>query len=182
MKQMIRNWREIEGLGNFLYRDANGNVRITEQFYDMIGDNPLIVQNLKDGEGRKRFIEGNGTPISLEGLTINLCKWSLSGTHLIFVIGGSITETTVITNNSKLAEFELPEWVHNQIIALFYDYIVASDTIKIYAQDWSYSALSISLDKRANNKIEITSQGGSFTAAKNGNFRFMFDLYISLNN
>ena len=180
MKQMIRNWREIESLGKFLYRDANGNVRITEPFYDLNGNNPLVVQNLKDGEGRKRFIEGNGTPISLEGLTINLCKWSLSGTHLMFVIGGSITEDTSIANNSKIAEFEIPEWVHNQIIALFYDYIVASDTIKIYAADWTYASLSVSLDKKSNNKIEITSQGGSFTALKDGNFRIIFDLYITL--
>ena len=82
-------------------------------------DSLQVFESIDDKDGHARFIEGNGTPLSLEGFNSVFCKWSLSGTHLMFVLAGSITANTNVNVSSKLAQFDLPEWVRNKIYPLF---------------------------------------------------------------
>ena len=55
----------------------------------------LNISTLTDSKGNPRFIEGEGTPMEMEGFTASYCKWSLSGTHLMIVLSGSFANATV---------------------------------------------------------------------------------------
>ena len=81
-------------------------------------DNPLIIcENLNDANGKPRFLMSNGTPLSQTGFTSTYCKWSLSGSHLMLVLAGSIANGTTISQSTILANFELPDFIKSKIKA-----------------------------------------------------------------
>lgn len=136
-----------------------------------------LFEDIVDQNGNKRFIEGDGTPLELTGFTSSYCKWSLSGTHLMLVLSGTIGESVTIVNNSVLAEFELPEWVMDKIIPSFFVYMIERKQLSIVSESLQSENLPVSLDKDTDS-IKITTQGGDFTATYGGGFRIQFDLLI----
>lgn len=139
-------------------------------------ENMNKMEKIKDSHNHLRFIEGEGTINTIEGLTINFSKWSLSGTHLMFVVAGSILDQTVIQVNTRIIDFSLPKWVFDKIIG-----VVGSDidkkSINAYASDYSTQTLTLTLIKRtAAETIAITSQ--AITLTKDRSFRIQFDLLI----
>lgn len=135
------------------------------------------ISNLVDSKGNPRFIEGEGTPLTMEGFTSTYCKWSLSGTHLMFVLSATITNTTVIQDSTILATFSLPEWIINKIYPVW-DSNLESKNLVLYASDYTNQSTICRLTKDTNNMKIIKSGGSAVTLTKDRSFRIQFDLLI----
>ena len=89
MKQMVRNWKELESLGKEIYRDENGVIHIDAPMW--FYENLPILQKINDLQGRQRFICESGIPnTEITGFTSVYCKWTLNGTMLTCVCAGTI--------------------------------------------------------------------------------------------
>lgn len=141
--------------------------------YNLVSQNNL--SSIVDNQGNPRFVEGDITT-SLEGVTLTYAKWSLSGTHLLIVLGGEIANGTEFTATSVWAELNLPQWIKDKIIPLVTIYVdIKSSTI--FSEDYATSQnVSCRLIKTTNDIIQVRS--GSFTASDDRVFRFNFDLLI----
>lgn len=127
-----------------------------------------------DVSARPLIAEGDGVGLEQEGVTISYCKWSLSGTHLMLVCAGSITNTTVIVQNSKLAVFTLPDYIKNKIYSVWGNNIEAKE-IRFYASDWSTQTLQIKFQKTS---AGVQLETATLTASADRSFRAQFDLLI----
>ena len=95
-----------------------------------------VFENIVDKDGHKRFIEGEGVkPESQVGITLTYNKWSLSGTHLMCVIGMNVLNGTSLDNNIYF-RVPLPQWILDKI------YPVVNTTIS--AVNYSFLASNFS--------------------------------------
>ena len=141
---------------------------------EVTGDAKLF-ENIVDSQGRKRFIEGDiVVNTTIEGITKNYAKWSLSGSHLLIVVALSIANTTAITSGYKYVEdINLPQWVKDKIVVL-YGLNVIRDTV-IYYDENNNQSQTIYL-RKSDNKISIVSVALTMTADRE--VRIQFDLLI----
>lgn len=141
----------------------------------------LNISTLTDSKGNPRFVEGNGViNESLpSGVEISYCKWSLSGTHLMLVIAGTIADTTAISNNTLLAEFIIPSFIADKIYSVW-GVNIETKNIPCVAENWSIQQLNVVFLKvSGQSKLQIrTSGGATFTATAGRGFRMQFDLLI----
>ena len=131
--------------------------------------------NLVDKDGHSRFIEGDGSPKTISGITINYCKWSLSGSHLLLVCAGNVDASTVITTD-EFASFVVPEWVYNKLSPMtskYLDFKTVSITSNGYQASTSISAVLTKED----DKLHIIVLSKSFDAVDMF-FRISFDMLI----
>lgn len=140
-------------------------------------ENGVNITQLVDANGNPRFIEGEGTPLEQEGVTISYCKWSLSGTHLMFVCAGTIEDTTIIENSKVIASFSLPNFIFEKIYPVWADVRIETKNITFYASNWVTQSAGFTLTKRSN-AVEINLTSGNFTLTANRGFRMQFDLLI----
>lgn len=144
--------------------NLNGNVTGDTEF-----------ENIRDSSSHKRFVEDNGTPLSKVGFSSVFCKWSLSGSHIMFVLAGNIDDEVLITGGSVLATFVLPSWIANKIYPIFSSYIERK-TISLTANDWTTQDMNVLLSKTGNNiYISLVS---NITLTAQRFFRVQFDLLI----
>lgn len=134
-----------------------------------------LLENIVDEQGRKRFVEGAGSPLAQEGVTINYCKWSLSGTHLMLVVAGNIANGTSIANGTDLATFSLPKWIYDKIYPVW-EARLEIKSVPLTANDWSVQTWGIVLTKSLN-LIKFTATSAITLTADRG-FRVSFDLLI----
>ena len=73
------------------------------------------LDDIVDSQGNKRFIEGNLEKGSSTA-TITYNKWSLSGTHLMIVIAGTISSNLETYHN--IAHGTLPTYINSKIFPL----------------------------------------------------------------
>ena len=78
------------------------------------GSGTITLDDIVDSQGNKRFIEGNGVPYSVAGITPKYYKWTLSGTHLMIVFAFETLPNATI-DNKNLAKFEVPAFILNKI-------------------------------------------------------------------
>ena len=134
------------------------------------------ISNLVDSKGNPRFIEGNGTPGTIEGFTSTYCKWSLSGTHLMIVLAGSFVNNTVLAANSTIATYPIPKFIYDKIYFVWQNNMEIK-TINSYADDWSSQGIQFKFQKIGNETaLKIETNNITFTA--NRSFRVQFDLLI----
>lgn len=143
---------------------------------DIVNDN--IMEEIHDTKGNLRFVEGNGTNGTISGLNITYNKWSLSGTHIMFVVAGSIDNATIVENGSVLSDFTLPSYIANKISKVWATDNIENKTIAFYDDSWSLQNFSFVLRKTTPNTIRISKSGGNTTANNNRYFRIQFDLLI----
>ena len=137
--------------------------------------NQPIFESIVDKNGNKRFIEGEGTPLTQEGFTSVYCAWSLSGTHLMLVIAGTIDDETTIANSAILAQYDLPDWVKEKIVGVQGNLIEYKKATCI-ASDFSTKDLSLYIAKNTDGiAIVVNSE---FVADADYSFRVQFDLLI----
>lgn len=133
-----------------------------------------LFENIVDKDGHKRFIEGEGVkPASQTGITLTYNKWSLSGTHLMCVIAGSVTAgtyTSVIVNYDSM-----PTWIKDKIIGVSDNYI----EFKSYPFYVGYlgQAVSIQISKSVNGGL-VFAFTSSTTFSETKYFRIQYDLLI----
>ena len=135
------------------------------------------ISNLVDSKGNPRFVEGNGTPATIEGFTSTYCKWSLSGTHLMLVLAGSLTSGTTIPNSTHLVEFNIPKFIKDKIYPVWGNSRIESKSTNFTADNWVVQTATLTLTI-LENSINITLTSGDFTLTANRAFRIQFDLLI----
>lgn len=155
------------------YTIKSATINATKTFaVDTIsGDVPM--EQIVDKDGNKRFIEGNITMETITGVTQTYGKWSLSGTHLMIVIAGTIDNGTEITAG-KLCSINIPEWILDKIYTIYSSYVVVKNKEPIYGTGLNSQDLGFYLRKTT----ELFIDTGSVTTTDDRNFRVEFDLLI----
>ena len=138
--------------------------------------NPTM-ENIKDLSGNLRFIEGDGISAEISGVTTKYCKWSLSGTHIMFVFAFDITNTSVIASGTKIAEFEIPEWLYDKISVVYGTSSITILNALLYAADGATQNVSVRVSKGDDNTITFTTLA-SLTATADRGCRIQFDSLI----
>lgn len=138
-----------------------------------ITDGGVLLDNIVDSQGHKRFIEGEGTVNTK--ITDSYCKWSLSGSHLLVVLGGSVADGTAFTSGENLATFNIPIWVAQKIVPLFSN-SVERKSVNLWSDDYQAFAVIMWLQK-VSGVLRITS-GAQYTISGDKTFRVEFDLLI----
>ena len=135
-----------------------------------------VFENIVDKDGHKRFIEGDITIETIEGVTQTYGKWSLSGSHLMIVLGISIANEATIASSSILASIpSLPSWIVDKIVPLFDVIVVERKAHRFFASDYTTQDLTINFTKESN---VMTLRTSSFTATANRFGRIQIDLLI----
>ena len=113
------------------------------------------IATLVDSKGNPRFIEGEGTTDEITGFTPSYCKWSLSGTHLMLVLAGTIANGITISTGS-IATYEIPEFIMNKIYPVWAGRFLETKTMTLVADDFSAQTLSALLKKPQEKATPIT--------------------------
>ena len=158
---------------------TNGN--ITETTYnDEKIDGLVLFENIKDRNGNNRFIEGNITPETISGANFTQHKWSLSGTHLMFVLAGSAT--AAISAGTKLATISnLPTYIIDKIYRLLGSVstiVTINNMISRQADGTALVEYKCELDKISNSQLEIYCQENINPNNYTVGVRLQFDLLI----
>ena len=135
------------------------------------------ISTLVDSKGNPRFIEGEGTPATIEGFTATYCKWSLSGSHLMIVFAGILASGFILEWDTNLrADFkDIPSFILDKTAVLFQNY-VDKKIVSIFGEAGTEATTRWVLSKEANKFVVRATSGGTLTEAKN--FRVQFDLLI----
>lgn len=163
---------------------------VETQSYDKVGQNWVYnsedktiiaepsFENIVDKDGHKRFIEIDGVALSQEGVTVDYCKASLSGTHLLLVVALSIANDTTIGNGIDFANFSLPEWIYTKIKPVWSSVYV--DIKQVFFRDnaWSTQQVNAGLYLKSNNRIAINNTSSATTMNTDRKVRMSFDLLI----
>jgi hypothetical protein len=134
-----------------------------------------LFETITDKHGNPRFVEGDITMETIEGVTQTYGKWSLSGTHLMIVLSCTIENGKTFTG-ARIANISLPQYILNKITPLFDRVLVDFKTVTGRADNWSTQNISFTLVKYSNSlHIEQT---GNVTLNDTRHFRIQFDLLI----
>ena len=134
-----------------------------------------LFENITDSHGNPRFIEGDITMNTIDGVTQTYGKWSLSGTHLMIVVAGDVVNGTVISQGTKLCDVNLPSYIKDKIVTI-YPRVVDRKVVPFYGTDSSSQLVNIGLAKDSNIYIRTTTS--AYTMTENRVFRIQFDLLI----
>lgn len=135
------------------------------------------INTLVDADGHERFINGDMTVSEYTGITFNYHKWSLSGSHLLIVLAGSMEANSTIPDNSLIARLNnVPEWVINKIYQIS-GTTVSMNSVLFYQQEYSATAKNINLRKDSGNLV-IRNVSGAITFTDARTFRIAFDLLV----
>ena len=146
-----------------------------------VGDLLTIMENIVDKNGNKRFFEIEGvinTP--KEGVTIEYCKASLSGTHLMLVTAGTFdADSYDITAGISLGEFTVPQWILDKIVGVWGDNFIELKTLRITQDNWTNVNSSAVLRKTSSSlTIGVPNSNNPLVIADKSGFRIQFDLLI----
>lgn len=136
----------------------------------------VLMEKIVDAKGHARFVEGDvdkasGMPA---GLTISYGKWSLSGTHLLIVIAGSVENGTQIPNDTMVTLKDLPQFIFDKVVPVFGDYVESKQYI-LWGSDLTSQSSNLFL-KKATQTLQIVVTNLTLTADRT--FRAQFDLLI----
>lgn len=135
-----------------------------------------IFENITDNDGHKRFIEGDITIETLEGVTQTYGKWSLSGSHLLIVICISMANATEITGGSILAIIDnLPKWILDKITPL-YGGNLEYKSFSAYNSVGNAQSLGTYTQKPNDNSLAV--RLSNLTLTDDRNCRITYDLLI----
>lgn len=163
------------------YELSNSILKITiTNANAVVGENSVtnIIEDIKDESGNHRFIEGVITTEEVTGVNFLYKKWSLSGTHLMFVLAGTIDANSTISSASFGSALDLPNWVKDKIINVWSSYIEMK-TFSAIDDGWSEVKNLTCVIGKDNNEVFINSVG-TFTNTLELNFRVQFDLLIDM--
>ena len=138
-----------------------------------------IYEDIKDKDGHARFIEGD---IDISeylpaGVSKTYGKWSLSGSHLLIVLGLELANATALTNGTYIATINLPSWIKEKIVPLWGGVNINAVNFTCWADDWTSQTLRINLVKTSGNDINLYA-GGALTLTANRSVRVSYDLLI----
>lgn len=130
---------------------------------------------LVDKDGHERFLEGDLKDDEIEGVTLSYKKWSLSGSHLLIVVAGSVEDTTALTG--QLASFEPPQWIYDKVYPIAEGSTIAQFSVTLFSSDVQSSQNITGRLRKLNNKLDVRFPGSVTMTAKRY-FRIQIDLLI----
>lgn len=134
------------------------------------------ISTLVDKDGNNRFVEGNLTEVTMDGVTYTYKKWSLSGTHLMFVACGTIASGKKFIGGGDLFKAEIPSWMLEKVQPTM-NALISYGSFSAVDSNYSSTQVSIYFDKKTNHILcGVSSESSEFTA--DANFRIEFDLLI----
>lgn len=135
-----------------------------------------LFETITDSHGNPRFVEFDGIAGSVDGVTITYKKASLSGSHLMVVLAGSIANGTTFNNGQVFVEYNLPAYIMNKIIPVWGTNIEVKSVLA-FAEDWSSQSLQCGFAKNSSAQL-IIFKAGNLTLTADRSFRIQFDLLI----
>ena len=139
-----------------------------------------IFEKIKDSNGHIRFVENAGTAVVITGFTASYCRYSLSGSHLMFVLAGTFSSGSTLSNGQALARFAIPQWIFDKIYPVFSSALEVKE-VGLYNSDWSTESdnIKVVLTKVVGpTEMWFTHIGNTITMSKDRSFRIAFDLLI----
>ncbi|MBO7693042.1 MAG: hypothetical protein J6T10_10470 [Methanobrevibacter sp.] len=136
-------------------------------------DGDTQLEKIKDINNNARFIEWDLTPTEQTGVEYSFAKASLSGTHLMIVIAGTIANATALSSFVMINE-SLPSWVMEKIVPVSSAGRIDSKSFYAFGDDNSVQSINSVFDK-VDNKLKIIT---TITATANRGFRIQYDLLI----
>ena len=136
-----------------------------------------IFEEIVDKDGHARFIEGDVNIEEITGVTKTYGKWSLSGSHLMFVLAGNVANGTVLPSSvvSWAIITDIPKWIRDKIYPIFSTNVDFKSSIA-WDSNWQQQTLLFILQKSGNNIV--ISQYNGLTLGSDKSFRIQFDLII----
>lgn len=142
----------------------------------LLADN-FNLSKIVDDDGNRRFVEGDVNIYdTITGLTKTYGKWSLSGTHLMIVLGLNVDNGLTLTAPTAIGYVTLPEWIMNKISVLWGNDSVAFGTFKFIQSTVDTQDVFITLSKGSGLLVLYNRSNITFTSEKNA--RIQFDLLI----
>lgn len=135
-----------------------------------------IFENIVDKDGHPRFIEGDIEIQTITGITKTYGKWSLCGTHLLFVLGLDFDIATF--SSQTIANIKLPQWIADKIVPLYATSIVDNKAFSAYTDTYNAQAINASLQKFSLTGDTIAIYMSGFTTNAVRHCRITFDLLI----
>lgn len=142
---------------------------------------PNIMEEIVDEQGNKRFVESDIAMYSITGVTFLYNKWSLSGTHIMFVIAGKIDSGTSLTKTSWF-QIALPDYIKDKIVPIFeQDQTIEFKVVEMRKTDGSSPQnITLSLFKTIGGSIGLYNNSEA-ALTDDKYFRVQFDLLIDNN-
>ena len=144
---------------------------------NVIRMNNIKLTKIQDGNNHDRFIEGDGTVATISGFTASYCKWSLSGSHIMFVCAGTFENGSTIAAGQLLCYFTLPQWILDKIYPVFSN-IIELKEITFYDNSFGTQTKQFGFDKSAPYMRIKTPSTVPLTFTSEKHFRVQFDLLI----
>lgn len=135
----------------------------------------INLADIVDSQGNKRFVEGDIEIEEISGVSQTYGKWSLSGTHLMIVVGVDIADTTAISSGSILCFINVPDWVKDKISTLVGTYVDRKEQV-YFDSLLGKQTMNVSLRKDDIYGLYISLGQLTFSANRSG--RIQFDLLI----
>lgn len=139
-----------------------------------------VFENIVDKDSHPRFIEGNIEITTITGVSKTFGKWSLSGSHLLIVLGISVENAVELGSNQTLAYVNVPEWIFNKIKPLFASVIATQEKLLFYADNFTTQegSFNVRLGDIGHEKELVIRNGAILTLTANRNARIVIDYLI----
>lgn len=137
-----------------------------------------LFENIVDKDGNNRFVEGDGENLSSDtNITITYNKWSLSGSHLMLVVTGTIPSGSTMSVDALHIKYVLPEWINDKIYP-----VIGANYLKLYNENafdisGNIETFGVIISKSNDGSVHFESYGNASIANDDG-FRIQFDLLI----
>ena len=167
-------WENFKALTKKMFRKDTGELVVKDkvEFANDVQD----FENIVDKDGHKRFIEGDFTMETIEGVTQTYGKWSLSGSHLMFVLCFEAENDSVIPTD-RLANITLPEWINAKIFNTYGTTYIDRKSVSMVGATWAVQYLDVSMQKSPTG-VNFNTHVNPVTLNSKKGCRIQFDLLI----
>ena len=148
---------------------------------DAVEQNPdlEVFEHIVDADGHKRFVEGDITMETISGVTQTYGKWSLSGSHLMIVLAGTIENGTALALATWVSDVGLPAWIMSKIVPVFAGN-VSINSVTLADDSWGTQTGQFTLKKATVGDVTTVQINfvSTLTLTSTKSFRAQFDLLI----
>lgn len=144
-----------------------------------------IFEQIEDSNGHLRFIENDNTQVilpTITGVTFTYGRWSLSGSHFMFVVAGNIAAGTALTAQiNPFAQANLPSWIAAKIIPMYSTVLGSAKMDVVDHVTYTMHTVSCAVDKVGDYGVRISYPTYTQDVSNDGSFRIQIDLLIDNN-
>lgn len=177
--QLVSFDKRVNFDGDIYFRNNTLHLPSLEQIVDNLNNPIVICEHFNDKNGNPRFVEGNITTTAKTGVTYTYAKWSLSGSHLMFVVCMTIESGTVMHNEYFASVSGLPDYIKNKLIPVWASEFMEINKFTAYDNGWNSQQLDIAIAKTDGGTVYFY-QPGNVTFSSTKNIRIEFDFLIDM--